>query len=92
MERMTMRNPAVIVIEVTWMRRKGKPVECITLMTGGFFMGLLVAQDVAKQLKVPQSWVMPVYYDNLKHSKFRADRKILLDKYRAAKAELEPTK
>ena len=50
------------VCEVTWMRRKGKPIEPVGMTSGGLLQALFLAKEIAKQLKVPQSWVNPVLY------------------------------
>ena len=50
------------VIEVTWKRRKSRPVEAIAITTGGTLQALLLADETAKRLKIPQAWVQPVLY------------------------------
>ena len=57
------------VIEVEWKRRKGKPTEAVAITTGGAFQALLLAQKTAEQLKVPQSWVNPVFYRRVEKEK-----------------------
>lgn len=62
--------PGVIwVIEVEWKRRKDKPVEAIAITTGGMLQALLLAKECAKKLKVPQSWVRPVFYEKCNNVK-----------------------
>jgi hypothetical protein len=50
------------VCEVTWMRRKGKPIEAVGITTGGMLQALFMAKELAERLKIPQSWVNPVLY------------------------------
>jgi hypothetical protein len=67
MSRLKVAHPGLLwVIEVEWKRRKGKPVEAIAITTGGMLQALVLAKECAKQLKVPQSWVNPVFYRRYK--------------------------
>lgn len=57
------------VIEVEWKRKKGQPVEAVAITTGGMLQALLLAKEIAGKLKVPQSWVHPVFYRRVRHSR-----------------------
>jgi hypothetical protein len=69
----------VFVIEVTWKRRKGKPVEAVMLMTGGWLQAMFACVDIAQQLKVPKSWVMWRSWDKTKDAALQDKRKQLLE-------------
>lgn len=57
-------HPGVIwVIEVEYKRRKGRPIEAVAITTGGGLQALLLAKECARKLKVPESWVKPVFYE-----------------------------
>lgn len=45
------------LLTVTWKRRKGQPSEVIALSTGGGLHVLLLQKELAKRLKVPESWI-----------------------------------
>ena len=58
-----MKTPKMIwVCEVTWMRRKGKPVEPCGMTTGGILQAIFLCKEISERLKVPQSWVNPHAY------------------------------
>lgn len=65
------KTPKMIwVCEVTWMRRKGKPVEVYGMTTGGMLQALILCKEISVRLKVPESWVFPhAYYRSLKLAK-----------------------
>lgn len=46
----------IIVIFVTWKRRKGQPTEMVAVTTGGLLQALFLERETAKRLKVPSSW------------------------------------
>jgi hypothetical protein len=60
------------VIEVEWKRKKDKPVEALAVTSGGMLQALLLAKEIATQLKVPQSWVNPVLYRKCRDKKEQA--------------------
>lgn len=69
MSKLKTAHPGLLwVIEVEWKRRKGKPVEAIAMTTGGVFQALFLAKECAQRLKVPQSWVNPVFYEKCRES------------------------
>jgi hypothetical protein len=45
------------LLAITWKRRKGQPREYIAICTGGPIPMLLLHQELAKQNKVPESWI-----------------------------------
>jgi hypothetical protein len=56
------RSRTLWVIEVTYKRRAGKPVEQVAIYTGGAMGALLLASETAKKLNVPRSWVSAVIF------------------------------
>ena len=62
------------VIEVEWKKRKGKPVEGVAITTGGMLQALFLAKGIAEKLKIPQSWVNPVFYKKCADKKEEAQR------------------
>ena len=45
------------VLTITWKRRKDKPSEPIAMCSGGVLHILFFHKELAKQLKIPESWI-----------------------------------